>query len=59
MNLTPGKVQFNYPYFADGKVDARFENAGDSDSNFKFTGTTGSYLITLDLNTKTITLATP
>jgi len=52
-------VSYNYPYFADGTVDARFENAGDSDSNLKFTGTTGSYLITLDLNTKTVTLATP
>ncbi len=54
-----GPVSYNYPYFADGTVDSRFENANDGDSNFKFTGTTGSYLITLDLNTKTVTLATP
>ncbi len=52
-------VSYNYPYFADGTVDSRFENANDGDNNFKFTGTTGSYLITLDLNTKTVTLATP
>lgn len=54
-----GPVSYNFPYFAGGTVDPKFENVADGDSNFKFTGTTGSYLITLDLNTKTVTLATP
>jgi hypothetical protein len=44
-----GPTSYNYPYFADGEVDALFENAGDGDSNFKFTGTTGMYKVTINL----------
>ncbi len=48
----------NYPtYVADGyTVDAQFTDADDDDHNFKFTGTDGTYIFTLDDNSKTITL---
>ena len=48
----------NYPtYVADGyTVDAQFEDAGDDDNNFRFNGTDGTYIFTLDDNTQTITL---
>ena len=49
----------NYPYFADGSVDPLFENANDGDSNLKFTGATGDYIITVDLNEKTVVMETP
>lgn len=39
----------NYPYFAAGDIDAALENANDNDSNFKFAGTTGAYLIEVDI----------
>jgi hypothetical protein len=51
-----GAGTINYPYFADGEVDAAFANANDNDSNFKFTGETGSYTITVDLNNLTVVL---
>lgn len=48
----------NYPYFADAgyTIDANLTNAMDGDSNFAFTGTTGSYFITIDTVALTITL---
>lgn len=45
-----GPASYNFPYFSDGTVSAMLENAGDGDENFKFTGTSGMYEITLDLN---------
>ena len=48
----------NYPtYVADGyTVDAQFIDAADDDNNFRFNGTDGTYIFTLDENAKTITL---
>jgi hypothetical protein len=41
---------YNYTYFAGGSVTALLElNANDSDNNFKFVGTPGSYKITVNL----------
>lgn len=49
---------YNYPYFEDlgYTIDANFENANDNDSNFQFTGTPGTYTLTVDMKAKTITL---
>lgn len=47
---------FNYPFFADGTVSNLFENANDGDKNFRFTGTTGNYKITLNMLDKIITM---
>lgn len=48
----------NYPYYLNEgyTIDADFEDALDGDNNFRFAGTPGNYLITLDTNSKTITL---
>ncbi len=49
---------FNFPYF-EGEgytIDANFENANDGDSNFRFVGTPGTYILTMDTVNKTITL---
>jgi hypothetical protein len=48
----------NYPwYVAEGyTIDSNFEDAQDGDNNFAFIGTSGVYNLTLDTNTKTITL---
>lgn len=48
----------NFPYFINEgyTIDERFEDAQDGDNNFLFTGASGRYLLTLDSNTKTITL---
>ncbi len=50
---------FNFPYYADASytIDANFENAEDGDKNFKFIGTPGTYLLSIDTINKTITLA--
>ena len=53
-----GSPSFNYPYY-EGEgytIDAAFENAADGDSNFKFIGTPGTYVLSLDTVNKTITL---
>jgi hypothetical protein len=47
-------TSYNYPYFT--SVHADFENAADSDSNFKYVGATGSRTVTVDLVAKTVTL---
>jgi len=39
----------NFPYFEEGTISPQLINGGGNDSNFKFTGTTGSYTITVDL----------
>ncbi|GET27278.1 SusE domain-containing protein [Prolixibacter sp. NT017] len=51
-----GPTSYNYPYFADGTVDPMLEDAQDGDNNFKFTGTSGTYEITLNLNDLTVTM---
>lgn len=52
-----GPTSYNYPYFAEGTVDPLFENANDGDKNFRFTGTTGTYKITLNMLDKTVVMA--
>lgn len=47
-------ISYNYPYFT--TVSNLFENAVDGDSNFKFTGTTGFYKVTVNMTTKTVTM---
>jgi hypothetical protein len=52
-----GSPSYNYPYY-EGEgytIDANFENAVDGDQNFSFIGTPGTYNLTIDTNTKTIT----
>lgn len=43
---------YNYPYFAnnDGTIDELLENANDNDSNFQFTGSSGSYHVKVNIN---------
>ena len=48
-------TSYNYPYFT-GTVSNLFENANDGDSNFKFTGTTGYYKVTVDMNSKSVSM---
>jgi len=50
-------TSYNYPYFSGGTISELFENALDGDSNFKFIGTSGFYLITVNTQTKVITMA--
>lgn len=69
VNLSPGTFRFftikddwtsglNYAYFDDQgyTIDANLENAGDGDQNFRFTGTTGEYVLEINDHDKTITL---
>ena len=69
VNLSPGTFRFftvkddwasglNYVYFDDQgyTIDANLENAGDGDQNFRFTGTTGEYVLEINDHDKTITL---
>lgn len=51
-----GPDSWNYPYFADGggTIDPLLANANDGDSNFQFTGTTGWYRITVNMETLNI-----
>jgi starch-binding outer membrane protein SusE/F len=49
-----GPTSYNYPYFT--TVSALFENAADGDQNFRFTGTTGYYRVTVNMTTKTVTM---
>lgn len=48
----------NFPYYEDLEytIDDRFEDDGGGDSNFRFTGTPGTYTITINDKDKTITL---
>lgn len=50
-----GFASYNYPYFT-GTVSSLFENANDGDLNLRFTGTTGYYKITVNMNTKSIAM---
>ncbi|MFC2109952.1 SusE domain-containing protein [Bacteroidota bacterium] len=49
----------NHPFYVGESytIDANFEDAQDGDNNFKFIGTPGEYTITLNSNTKTISLS--
>ena len=49
---------FNYPYYENEgySIDANFQNANDGDSNFSFTGSPGTYTLTVDTVNKTITI---
>lgn len=49
-----GPTSFNYPYFT--TVASQFENANDGDSNLRYTGTTGSVNIRVNLTTKVLTV---
>jgi hypothetical protein len=51
-----GPTGYNFPYFNGGTVSALFVNAADGDSNFKFIGTTGNFLITVNMLDKIITM---
>lgn len=48
----------NYAYYAgEGfDIDANFENDGSGDENFRFIGTPGAYTLTINANSKRITL---
>lgn len=48
----------NYAYYYDESytINANFENDGSGDANFKFIGTPGTYILTIDAVNKTITL---
>jgi hypothetical protein len=48
----------NYPWFVDEgyDIDSNFEDAMDGDNNFRFVGTSGSYVLTVDENSKVIIL---
>ena len=48
----------NYPtYIADGyTIDGNFEDALDGDNNFKFIGTPGTYTLTVNTTSKTISI---
>jgi hypothetical protein len=50
-----GPVSYNYPYFT-GTVSPLFVNANDGDLNFKFTGTTGYYKVTVNMTTKSVSM---
>jgi hypothetical protein len=53
-----GPDSWNYPYFADngGDIDELFVDAEDGDNNFQFTGTTGWYRITVNMETYSVQL---
>ncbi|MBA3900034.1 MAG: hypothetical protein H0X62_07465 [Bacteroidetes bacterium] len=48
----------NYPWFVDEgyTIDPNFEDALDGDNNFKFIGTSGNYVLTVDESNKVIIL---
>jgi len=48
----------NFEYYANAgyTIDSELENANDGDKNFKYTGPTGSRVLTIDNGAKTITL---
>ncbi len=48
-------TSWNYPYFT-GTVSNMFVNANDGDKNFRFTGTTGYYQITVNMTTKSVSM---
>lgn len=48
--------QWNWTYFEGGTVASELVNAEDGDTNLRFTGESGYYTITVNLDTKTITM---
>ena len=53
-----GPDSYNYPYFADngGDIDELLVDAQDGDNNFQFTGTTGWYRVTVNMETYSVQL---
>ncbi len=49
-------TDYKFPYFT-GTVSDLFVNANDGDSNFKFTGTSGYYQVTVNMTTKSVSMA--
>lgn len=51
-----GPDSWNYPYFADngGDIDELLVDAEDGDNNFRFTGTSGWYQITVNMDTYSV-----
>ena len=49
-------TQYGYSYFDGGTIPAEFTDGGDGDSNFIFAGSTGEYTVSVDLNSKEISL---
>lgn len=49
-------TSYNYPYFDGGSVTDKLVNADDGDKNFKVTATTGSYVITVNIIDKVVTM---
>ncbi len=51
-------TSYNFPYYIDNEftIDPSFENQGESDENFKFIGTPGTYTLTIDAVNKNISL---
>ncbi len=49
---------YNYPYYEEEgfTIDENFENQGESDENFRYIGTSGTYTLTINAVNKTITL---
>jgi hypothetical protein len=56
-----GPDSYNFPYYVNENytIDPNFEDALDGDNNFRFIGTPGTYLLTVDDVNKTITLGPP
>jgi hypothetical protein len=51
-----GATSYNWTFFSTGNIAGDFEDAGDGDTNIRFTGTTGYYRIGVNTKTLTITL---
>ncbi|MBL3655712.1 SusE domain-containing protein [Fulvivirga sediminis] len=51
-----GADQYKWAYFDGGTVAGNFEAAMDDDDNFRFIGTSGYYIIKVNLNDKTISM---
>ena len=51
-----GAEQWGFSTFATGSIPGEFNNAGDGDSNFKFSGITAEYRVIVNFNTLTISL---
>ncbi|WP_348798091.1 SusE domain-containing protein [Flavobacterium adhaerens] len=57
-NFNTWDTNNNFTYYEEAgyTIDANLENDGSGDANFKFVGTPGAYVLTIDGNAKTITL---
>lgn len=48
-------TSWNFPYFT-GTISTLLANASDGDSNFRFTGTTGYYQVTVNMTAKSVAM---